>query len=82
MRKCSTCGHIFFAHGPDGCHACGCTATRGGLFKSDTSPEEILRTLLPSMPRSMEWGDAATDEDAWREAELGEPTKAGTEDES
>jgi len=46
MRRCE-CGHVFYAHGPDGCRTCGCTATRGGLFKPDTPPEEIVRTLLP-----------------------------------
>ncbi len=47
MRKCSTCGHVFYAHGPNpnGCRKCGCTAVRGGLFKPETPPDEIVRTL-------------------------------------
>ena len=77
MRKCSTCGHVFFAHGPAGCRTCGCTSTRGGLFKPDTPPEEILQTLLPVDPRSMERDDALPDENAWREAALGQ---AGAEE--
>ena len=81
MRKCSTCGHDFFAHGPEGCRTCGCTATRGGLFKPDTPPEEILRTLLPVDPRSMEWDDALPDENAGREAAPGGPRATPPEDE-
>jgi hypothetical protein len=75
MRKCSTCHHVFYAHGPTGCRTCGCTTVRGGLFKPDTPPEEILRTLLPVEPRSMEGGDAVPDEVASRKAALGGPTR-------
>jgi len=55
MRKCSTCSHVFYAHGPDGCRKCGCTAVRGGLFKPETPPEEIVRTLrLGTEPKHCE----------------------------
>jgi hypothetical protein len=57
MRRCE-CGHVFFAHGSDGCRTCGCTAVRGGLFKPDTPPEEILRALLPDDRGLAERGDA------------------------
>lgn len=45
MRECSTCGQVFFADDRDGCRSCGCTAVRGGLFKPDTPPEEVVRVL-------------------------------------
>ncbi len=61
MRKCSTCGHVFFAHGPDGCRTCGCTGTRGGLFRPDTPPEKILRTLRPPQALPEQGRGSSTD---------------------
>ncbi len=45
-----------------GCRTCGCTGTRGGLFKPDTPPEEIVR-LLRVDPQTMEWGEGLPDEE-------------------
>jgi hypothetical protein len=50
-RSCSSCGHVFWAHGPDGCRTCGCTDTRGVDFQPFTSPddvaEQVARILFP-----------------------------------
>lgn len=67
------CGHLFFAHGPDGCRTCGCTATRGGLFRPDTRAEEIVR-LLRVDPSTMKWGNELPYEDLSDDLATGEPS--------
>ena len=46
-RRCKTCDHLFFAHGPNGCRECGCTAVKGGLVRGDSpsAVDDLLHTL-------------------------------------
>lgn len=70
-RVCE-CGHLFFAHGPEGC-GCGCTRVRGGLFRPDMPPEEIIRTLGLGQEEAPESDERREDELPSDESERSDP---------
>ena len=63
MRKCTECGHVFIAHGPDGC-TCGCTAVRGGLVStaSPTATDDMVELLTGIVGSSQESAESESSE--------------------